>query len=567
MKIRTTIAGLAAMVAFAASGPTEELVEGEFQGWSKAVRFDTSPPLRSMEPRLTPAPPHNLEDPEAHDPAAYGPQDDDGALQSRRPDRDMPSPLISFDGTPNVLGYTPPDSMGDVGYEHYVAMTNVYFSIYDKSGNLLYGPAANNTLWSGFGGRCEFSNDGDPIVLHDQMSNRWILTQFTAGGPDYYNCVAVSTTSDPTGSYYRYAFATANNYFPDYPKYGVWPDALYISTREFEYIGTSGYYRGVGAYAIEREELIAGDPNPTMIEFFVPRGATPATVGDGLLPADMDGNTRPPVGSPNFYVGSMDDGATYNAPQDALTLWEFAADFDVPANSTFAQTATLPTASFDSIFPCNGRDCIPQPGTTNKVDILSYRQRPMHRLAYRNFGTHEALVTNQSVEASTAIAGIRWWEIRDPGGSPVIHQEGTFGPGDTDGIHRWMGSVAMDNAGNLALGYSASDGTATYPSVWYAGRLATDPSGTLPQGEGSIIDGAGSQTLESRWGDYTSMNVDPSDDCTFWYINQYMPTSHPRNWQMRIGAFKFDECTPAAPSVFNDGFESGGAGAWSRTSP
>jgi len=291
--------------------------------------------------------------------------------------------------------------------------------------------------------------------------------------------------------------------------------------------------------------MIAGNPAPQAVSFF----ASPASaggaynLGDGLLPADLDGFNPPPAGSPNFFVGAMDDGAGYGAPADALTVWEFSVDFTTPANSSFGLSATIPIAPYDTQFgPCSGRSCIPQPGTTNKLDILSYRQRPMHRLAYRNLGTHEALVTNQSVEAPGGIAGMRWWEIRDPSGTPVVYQEGTFAPGVSDGIHRWMGSIAMDEAGNMALGYSASDGTSTYPSVWYAGRLAGDPLGVLPQGEGSFIDGTGSQTGSERWGDYTSMNVDPDDDCTFWYVNQYVPATSSTGWQLRVGSFKFDEC-------------------------
>jgi hypothetical protein len=240
----------------------------------------------------------------------------------------------------------------------------------------------------------------------------------------------------------------------------------------------------------------------------------------------------------------MDDGAQYSAPQDALTLWRFHVDFAIPGNSSMTLASTIPVAPYDSVFPCSpgSRSCIPQPTTSNKIDILSYRQRPMWRLAYRNFGTHESLVTNQSVEAASNMAGIRWYEIRDPNGTPTIYQQGTYAPGVSDGIHRWMGSIAMDNSGNIALGYSASDATSTYPSSWYTGRLAGDPLGTLPQGEGSIINGTGSQTGSQRWGDYTSMNVDPVDDCTFWYVNEYLPSTSSNGWQLRIGAFRFDQC-------------------------
>ncbi len=535
--------------------------EAVYRGWSRAVQFDVSPPLRDIPPLAVVPPPANLAEPEPGDIFPPGPVEADPVVQTEVLGADIPSPGVNFAATPNVAGYSPPDSVGEVGLNHYVAMTNVHFSVYDKAGNLLYGPAANNTLWAGFGGNCQTRNDGDPIIMYDQLADRWILTQFTAVAP-YFNCVAISTSPDPTGSYYRYAFSTGAN-FPDYPKYGVWPDAYYISTREF-----NGPFVGVGAYAVNRAEMIAGNPTPAMISFLVPPGANPQNVGDGLLPSDLDGWTLPPNGSPNYFVGTMDNNL--GAPQDAITLWRFHADFTTPANSTFTLDHILPTAAFNSAFPCSpgSRDCIPQPGTTNKIDVLSYRRRPMHRLAYRNLGTHESLVTNQSVDAGSGMAGLRWYEIRDPNGSPpVIYQQGTYAPGTTDGIHRWMGSIAMDNGGNMALGYSASDATSTYPSSWYTGRLASDTLGTMPQGEGSFVNGTGSQTASQRWGDYTAMTVDPADDCTFWYINQYLPTTSAVGWRMWVGSFKFPQCVPEGPALFTDDFETGNTGAWSQTQP
>ena len=513
---------------------------GVFRGVSTAVKFDVSPPLREIAP-LASKESESFEIPERGTglEGALGPQDADAALQTTYGPSLIPAPRVSFNGPGNISGVSPPDPVGDVGPNHYVAMSNLSFQIFNKSGGSLYGPALNNTLWAGFGGACQAENQGDGIVLYDQLDDRWILSQFTANGPTYYNCLAVSTTPDPTGSYYRWAISNGNN-FPDYPKLGMWPDALYFSNREFTGGST---FAGIGAYAINRAQMIAGNPAAQVISFLIP--PTPAyNVGDGLLPSDMDGSTLPPAGSPNYYVGAMDNGGPYGAPQDALTLWKFHVDFAIPANSTFTLANTIPIAAYDTIFPCSptSRNCIPQPGTTNTVDILSYRQRLMHRLAYRNFGDHESLVTNQAVEAAANMAGIRWWEIRSPNSSPVLYQEGTYAPGIVDTIHRWMGSIAQDSAGNMALGYSASNGTTTYPSVWYTGRLAGDPLGTMPQGEGSIINGTGSQTGSARWGDYTSMNVDPVDDCTFWYVNQWVPTTNAVGWQLRIGAFKFTEC-------------------------
>ncbi|MCP4898424.1 MAG: hypothetical protein GY906_15730 [bacterium] len=550
------------IVVAAGAALADEPTAGVYRGWSKAVKFDVSPPLRTIPPQLVSTPPFNLVDPDPGDIFPPGPQVADPIVQSRVIGDRIPAPTVSFDAQGNISGVSPPDPVGEVGLDHYVAMSNLHFTVYDKTGTLLYGPAATNTLWSGFGGDCQDDNSGDPIVLYDQKANRWILTQFTASGPEYFNCVAISTSSDPTDTYYRYAFSTGTA-FPDYPKYGVWPDAYYISTREFD-----GPFVGVGAYAVSRQEMIDGNPNPTLISFLVPPGGTPYNVGDGLLPADLDGWSDPPAGSPHYFVGTMDDNR--GAPQDAITLWKFDADFDTPANSTFTLAHTIPVAAFNSAFPCTpgSRDCIPQPDTANTLDILSYRRRPMHRLAYRNFGTHESLVTNQSVEGATGIAGLRWYEIRDPDGSPpVIYQQGTYAPGATDGIHRWMGSIAMDNGGNMALGYSASDDTSVYPSSWYTGRLAGDTLGEMPQGEGSIIDGTGSQTGSARWGDYTAMTVDPADDCTFWYVNEYVPTTSTAGWQLRVGAFKFSECIAVAPILFEDGFESGDISQWSSSKP
>jgi hypothetical protein len=526
-----------------AHAQTDDRPRPVYRGVVTPARFDVSPALREIKPTEPRArKPRAIRELETGIEGAPGPEDADAIVQRQVGPGLIPAPIISFNGQGNVDNVSRPAPVGDVGPSHYVAMSNLSFTIYDKAGNLLFGPVANNTLWAGFGGACEIENSGDPIVIYDQLADRWILTQMADGGSTHFNCIAVSTTGDPLGTYFRYAFSTGAK-FPDYPKYGLWPDALYVSTREFEF----GLFRGVGAYAVERAALLAGNPAAQLISFFVPPGPTPYNVGDGLLPSDLDGTTLPPVGSPNFFVGSMDNGGPYGAPQDALSLWKFHADFVTPASSTFTLTATLPVAAFDSIFPCSPpSSCIPQPGNSAKLDILSYMQRPMWRLAYRNFGTHESLVTNQSVEAERNLAGIRWYELREPNGAVNVFQQGTYAPGATDGIHRWMGSVAMDGDGNMALGYSVSS-TSVFPGVRYTGRLAGDPLGTMPQGEGTIVDGTGSQVTSSSWGDYTSMNVDPIDDCTFWHVNEWVPTTSNMGWQLRIGAFKFPGCGGGAP--------------------
>ncbi|HET9493420.1 MAG TPA: hypothetical protein VFR15_04240, partial [Chloroflexia bacterium] len=510
---------------------------------STAVRFDVSPPLGELM-RQNPAPTRSDGTIEMSDP--YGgkvPADNGftggGAVQKFLGAMAIPTPLVTFEGIANQWGVYPPDPNGDVGPNHYVQMVNLGFRIFDKSGNPLTPVANTNTLWQGFGGPCEFENAGDPIVLHDQLADRWLLSQFSDSSPPYFNCVAISQTADPTSTYYRYAFSAPA--FPDYPKYGVWPDAYYLNTREGD--------TTLGNYALERDQMLIGNPAARVVRFGVGPGYQ---YGNGLLPSDLDGEDLPPAGSPNYFIGTQDDNGAYGAPNDAINIYEFHVDWANTANSTFTGPTSLLTDPFDSAFPCSGRQCIPQPGTSVRLDILSYRQRPTWRAAYRNFGTHESIVTSQSVEAQPGIAGMRWYELRSLAGTPTIFQQGTYSP-DTI-IHRWMGSIAMDGSGNMALGYSVSNGVDVYPGIRYTGRLASDPPGTMPQGEEVIKVGTGSQTgTAARWGDYTSMMVDPTDDCTFWYTNQYIPTTSATGWRGFAGAFKFPGCTgsigTATPTV------------------
>jgi hypothetical protein len=516
--------------------------------WSEAksvsaVKYDLSLPLRMIAPKAIVSQSKRgllIKDPGVilKDNANHKSSLNDPILQTIKGGQNIPAPIASFHAISNIAGVSPPDPTGDVGVNNVVVMSNLSFHILDKSGNSVFGPAANNTLWDGFGGDCETDNSGDPIVLYDQLADRWLLSQFTSSGPEFFNCVAISVSSDPTGSYHRWAISNGTK-FPDYPKYGVWSDGYYISTRDFD---SNDNYVSVGVYALKRDDFVSGNPTPTIVYMFEDRTNNPWRVGDGLLPADIDGFELPPVNTPQFFIGTMDDGAGYGAAQDALLLWKYEVDYDTPANSTFSLTDTIPISSFDTIFPCSsGRNCIPQKDTTNEIDIQSYRQRPLHRLAYRNFGTHESLVTNQSVEAAPGIAGVRWWEIRNPSTTPVLHQEGTFAPGVTDNIHRWMGSIAMDSNGNIGLAYSASSDE-IYPSIRYTGRINSDSLGLMTLGEGSIVEGTGSQTSSQRWGDYTSLTVDPTDDCTFWHVNEYYETTSGNGWELRAGAFKFDEC-------------------------
>ena len=265
---------------------------------------------------------------------------------------------------------------------------------------------------------------------------------------------------------------------------------------------------------------------------------TPSSLGYVCpMPADLDGPTLPPAGAPNTFVG-----VKQSSPQ-ALYLFRFHVDWNNTANSTFGVSG-MPNDTLTSIAPftviCPGtRNCIPQPGTANGLDALAGRY-VMYRAQYRNFGTHETIVFNQTVDAGASRAGVRWYEIRDPAGTPFINQQSTYAP--NDGLHRWMGSAAMDRFGNLAVGFSLANAT-TFPSIWYAGRLATDPPNELTQGEAPLVVGGGSQlSAGNRWGDYSMMAVDPLDDCTFWYTTEYYAATSTSGWVTRIGRFRFPGC-------------------------
>ena len=512
--------------------PPVQLPNGVISGL--AVKHDVSPALRDI-PLLPVMPPTTIR--EMGEPGEMEqtvetsprPQIQDPVLQNSFGSNTQglaaplaPAPIQNFDGVGNNDSVYPPDTNGDVGPNHYVQWVNLHFQIFNKSGVSLYGPAAGNTLWSGFGGACETQNAGDPIALYDSIADRWLMAQFTSASP-YGECVAVSTTGDPTGSYYRYFFQFSTSVLYDYPKLGVWPDGYYLSDNRF-----GSFFQGASAIVLNRSSMLSGQA-ATYQEFQT------STSNGSLLPADLDGATQPAAGEPNFFA---EIGST------ALHLWKLHVDWTTPSNSTFTGPASLTVAAYNRL--CTGtRNCIPQPGTSVGVDGLG--DRLMFRLAYRNFGDHESLVVTHSVNAASSglQAGVRWYEIRNPNGAASIYQQGTYAP-DTN--NRWLGSIAMDQSGNMGLVYSVSSSSVS-PSIRYTGRLASDPLGQLPQGETTLITGSGSQTgTGSRWGDYAMMSVDPVDDCTFWFTSEYMPTTGGAPWKTRIGSFKFPSCgvTPTA---------------------
>jgi len=451
-----------------------------------------------------------------------------------------PSPGLEFDG----IGYgdnffcncMPPDNDGAPGLTQYVQYVNLTYQVWDKNGNSLLGPLSGNDFWSGFGGSCQTDNSGDPIVRFDAAAQRWVVSQFAINGsaPDY-ECVAVSTTSDATGSYNRYAFPF--NDFPDYPKMGVWPDAYYFTFNNYNISGTS--FVGANACAADRTKMLAG--SKATIQCFQQNSQQ-----FGMLPSDLDGATPPATGTPNFFM-EMDPDHSAN-----LSMFAFHVDFTTPTNSTFTGPTLIPVAAFTPLCSGVGRNaCVKQPDAGSDM-LEGLSDRLMYRLVYRNFGDHTTLLVSHTVVAGSS-SGARWYEIRNPETSPTVFQSGTYAPTSS---YRWMPSVAMDQSQDIAVGYSRSSGAAgDYPSLLYAGRVPGDAAGTL-ESEVVLKAGTGSQSSGGydRWGDYTSLTVDPVDDCTFWYSNQYIKTTGQNqgfNWSTAIGNFIFPGCggTGGGPQV------------------
>jgi hypothetical protein len=486
------------------------------------ARHDVSRPLRDMARAARPAPKGaKMPEPGHKWQLPEGPPGKDTAVQQTYLPTIHTVPVLSFDAVREDEGNAQvPDTNGAVGSTQFVEITNFDYSVYDKStGNNVLSPTNTNTIFSGFGGRCQGTNPGDPVVVWDKLANRWLVSYFNYGGNDAL-CIAVSTGSDATGTYNRYEYDYGGT-LPDYPKYAVWPDAYY---------STSNLDGGnAQPCAYDRNAMLNGT-SAAAICF------TPSNVSS-LLPSDLDGSAPPPSGAPNHYLQL---GNTTNLLQE----YDFHVDFVTPKNSTFSGPNNISVPNFSEA--CQGfGDCIPQPNGCEQVEGLG--DRLMFRLAYRNFGDHESLVTAHNVlpgSGSTAQSAMRWYELRaSPAGSNfTLYQSGTF---HNKSVSLWMGSAAMDKEGNIALGMSAS-GMLKDPSVWYTGRLASERLGKMEQpttaAKGTAIETGDSQ----RWGDYSSMSIDPSDDCTFWYSQMYYNKKHggtaSSDWDTRIAAFKFDDC-------------------------
>lgn len=465
-------------------------------------------------------PPALVNDPVGQDPVAEG-----------QPEVSTAN-LLNFDGiaeSKSDCGCAPPDTEGVVGATQFVQYVNTAYEVYDKTtGTSVLGPLAGNSFWSGFGGQCQNNDDGDPIVMYDKAAQRWVFAQNVFATP-YTVCIAVSTTSDATGSYNRYSYNIGSTNFPDYPKWGVWPDGYYQSFNTFQDGIT---LTGSEVCAADRTAMLAGAAAPNFICFTTPTGSS-SRIQSNVLPSDLDGNTAPPSGAPNYYVGIASQTGNLN-------IFQFHSDFSNTNNSTFTGPTVITTAPFNEPCPSTLRNaCIKQPSPGELLEGLT--DRLMYRLNYRNFGTYESMLVTHTVTPSsgTGISAARWYEIRSPGSSPTVYQQGTV---QFSKYSLWMGSIAQDKSADIALGVSLT-GTTLDPSIIYYGRVATDPLGTMESPK-LVMKGTGVQeNTENRWGDYSLMSVDPTDDCTFWYTQMYIKTTGSFNWNTRINSFKFPGCS------------------------
>jgi hypothetical protein len=514
---------LAILPAQAQSGPN---VSYGLHGVTPPLRDIPPNPLLNEGPKLIPLR-HPL-------PAqAFNPQPDVGLQTSEVPAASAIGVTsgANFEGTDldaSICDCAPPDTNMAVGSTQIVQWVNSQYTIYSKSTNppsVVQANIAGNTLWAAGlpGSQCALNNSGDPVAQYDSINGRWVLMQPVFSAP-YAICIAVSTSSDATGSYNVYEFDESSlsgnsKNFPDYPKLGIWRDAYYTTDNIF---ANGSTFTGAQACAYNGAAMRSGSAAAAVCF------QTSSSFGS-LLPADVDGGTsfQPASGEPEFFL---------NFGSNSLNLWKFSVNFS--GGSTFTGPTNIPVNAFSEA--CNGGSCIPQANTSEKLDSLG--DRLMYRLAYRNFGTHESLVVNHSIFVSgnrhSQVDGVRWYEIQNPTATPTVAQDGTYSP--SDGNSRWMGSIAMDHYGDIALGYSVSSGS-IHPEIRYTGRLASDPASTMTLSEQDAFNGSGSQTSNlNRWGDYSAMRIDPADDCTFWYTQEYIPTNGTFNWHTRIVSFKIN---------------------------
>jgi hypothetical protein len=549
---------LGAVVAVAVGGNGHATAGGGFVKADgkprKDIKHDKSAPLRTITPKLA----HKGKQTRAEHRffTKVKPTQNDPVRQTAAPALGAPTAGQNFDGIDTAAlnaQYIPPDPNTAAGPNALVEVVNTAFQVFSKTGVSLYGPADTNTLWSGFGGDCENRDDGDATISYDRISNRWVLQQFSlepyySGDGEFLECIAVSATNDPLGEWYRYAFNGFGSEFPDYPKLGVWPDAYYVTYNLFP---NDVSYDGPEVCAYERAKMLQGLTATQQCalpggDHDVSDDANHDPTINGLLPSDFDGSKLPPDGAPNHLLGIKQDPDTNT---NSVVAFNFHVDWTTPANSTLEGPTDLGVAAFNLACESNSCDRVPDKSGTN-LDSLG--DRLMYRLAYRNLGSYEVMVVNHTVvpDGSNSTA-VRWYELRKQSSDDwfSVANEGTFAP---DSKSRWMGSAATDSAGNMALGYSISS-SSIYPGIAYTGKLPADAQ--MTQGEtvfqcGTSI-GCGGQMQYSRWGDYSSMSIDPADDCTFWYTNEYLPKTGVFNWKTRIASFSLPGCAAAVVDKFS----------------
>lgn len=509
--------------------------------------------------------------------------------QGTRPAAEL---VASFDGL--GVGFTgphgtanfrnPSDNSLAVGPNHIFQIVNSRMAIYSKkgkqfetTGKVLYGPVPTNTIFKGFGGACEATNNGDAVVRYDQLADRWLVVmptfrrgavrpnqpqpghsgepaqvsvpgktdqpgepvrlfsppaqlnqppqprgQTTTPGPPgpYSMCYAVSAGSDPFGPYYRYEFLRP--LFPDYPRPAIWPDGYYIPT------STGDEVIQKHACVADRARMLKGEP-----------ATEQCIIIDGanfLNNADIDGLGLPPAGAPNIMMAAGGTQLKKIMEDDGIFVWKFHVDWKNSANTKVTGPEKITVAPYHYL--CDGQltNCVPQPGTDRRLDAQG--DKIMARLIYRKIGKRESIVAVHSVNTSAGGGGVRWYEFRiNKDRNVSLYQQGTYAP---DGLHRWMASPAMDRFGNLGIGYSFG-GTPNFTGQRFAGRLAKDPLGQLTLHETIMVEGEGAQTNTLRWEDYSQTAVDPSDDCTIWYVGDYFTRGAP-SYSSRIGAFRMPGC-------------------------
>jgi hypothetical protein len=522
--------------------------------------YDVSPPLAALQLRgpaiesteceqgcgVSPAAAEveaDVQTPETPRPHAV-PAGSEAVEQKRQGSRPAALLLESFDGhgygqvgpQGTGAGNNPSDNSLAVGPNHIVETVNSRIAIYtrkgavfDRTGTVLFGPISTNVLFSGFGGECERAPNGDAVVRYDQLAERWLYVMplfrrapSAPGQPPgkYGMCYALSTGANPMGPYHRYYFE--RELFPDYPRPAIWPDGYYIPT------STGDNVIEKHACVLDRTRMLVGGP------------ATEQCIiiqdVNFLNNADIDGPGLPPPGAPNIMMAAGGTQLRQDFEDDGIYAWNFHVDWENPSNTKVTGPLKIAVAPYNYL--CNGQltRCVPQPGTDVRLDAQG--DKIMQRLVYRNIAGRESIVAVHSVNTSAGAGGVRWYEFRlDRQRNPVLYQQGTFAP---DSFYRWMASPGMDRQGNIGIGFSYG-GTPHFPGQRFAGRLADDTLGRLTFHETILVEGQASQSPAFRWEDYTQLSMDPVDDCTFWYVGDYLKAGAP-SYTTRIGAFRLPGC-------------------------